>query len=309
MFHLRWPSRRCAAFRRSADPHTKALLLRRIGNGLPKPFRFRPAGDLATEIEWAKNRRLTPATYLGGLGDHEPPLPADLSVRVFREYEKRKAEAGSIDFEDLLGLAIGALEDDEQALATVRSRWQAFTVDEYQDVNLLQQTLLDLWLGERDDVRRRRRLPVDLQLHRCERAVAARVAAALPARPRRAARAELPLDAAGARAREPARAEARRLREDAAPDARRRPEPELLRCSTPEEQAMLVTERVRALLKAGVKLEEQAVLVRTNARAADFEEAFHDAGIPFQGASLLARDAARQLIKALGSGGSRPTSR
>jgi DNA helicase-2/ATP-dependent DNA helicase PcrA len=45
------------------------------------------------------------------------------------------------------------------------------------------------------------------------------------------------------------------------------------------------------------------VLVRTNARAADFEEAFHDAGIAFQGASLLARDAARQLIKALRDGG------
>ena len=66
---------------------------------------------------------------------------------------------------------------------------------------------------------------------------------------------------------------------------------------------MLVTERVRALAGSGVALEEQAVLVRTNARAADFEEAFHDAGIPFQGASLLARDAARQLIKALRNGG------
>src|SRR5438045_2441681 len=42
-----------------------------------------------------------------------------------------------------------------------------------------------------------------------------------------------------------------------------------------------------------------AVLVRTNARTSEFEEAFHDAGIPFQGASLLARDAARQLLKAL----------
>ena len=40
---------------------TKALLLRQIGNTLPPPYRFRPAGDLATEVEWAKNRRLTPA--------------------------------------------------------------------------------------------------------------------------------------------------------------------------------------------------------------------------------------------------------
>ena len=80
---------------------TKALLLRQIGNSLPRPYRYRPAGDLATEVEWAKNRRLTPQTYLAGLGAHEPPLPADLAHRVFREYEKRKAAAGTIDFEDL----------------------------------------------------------------------------------------------------------------------------------------------------------------------------------------------------------------
>ena len=41
------------------------------------------------------------------------------------------------------------------------------------------------------------------------------------------------------------------------------------------------------------------MLVRTNARAADFEEAFHEAGLPFQGASLLSRDAARRVLKAL----------
>ena len=49
---------------------SKAMLLRQIGNTLPKPFRFRPAGDLATEVEWAKNRRVTPSTYLKSLGAH-----------------------------------------------------------------------------------------------------------------------------------------------------------------------------------------------------------------------------------------------
>jgi DNA helicase-2/ATP-dependent DNA helicase PcrA len=57
--------------------------------------------------------------------------------------------------------------------------------------------------------------------------------------------------------------------------------------------------RVQALQAAGVPLEEVAVLVRTNARAADFEEALAAADIPFQGASLLAREAARSLLRAL----------
>jgi len=65
-----------------------------------------------------------------------------------------------------------------------------------------------------------------------------------------------------------------------------------------------VVERIEELVAAGVPLEEQAVLVRTNARTTEFEEAFHEAGIPFQGASLLDRDAARQLLKLLRDGDS-----
>jgi DNA helicase-2/ATP-dependent DNA helicase PcrA len=56
---------------------------------------------------------------------------------------------------------------------------------------------------------------------------------------------------------------------------------------------------VRALHAEGVPYEEMAVLSRTNARLADLEEPFHEAKIPFQGAALLSREAARQLLKRL----------
>src|SRR5919109_1797018 len=131
---------------------SKALPLRYIGNSLPRPYRFRPAADLATEVEWAKNRRVAPGDYLRSLGDHEPPIPKDLMLRVYREYERRKVDQGYVDFEDLIELAIRLFDADPGALEQVRDRYQAFTVDEYQDVNLLQQTLLDRWLGERDEL-------------------------------------------------------------------------------------------------------------------------------------------------------------
>jgi DNA helicase-2/ATP-dependent DNA helicase PcrA len=69
------------------------------------------------------------------------------------------------------------------------------------------------------------------------------------------------------------------------------------------DEVSFVVDRIRSLHADGVALEETAVLVRTNARTADFEEALHEARIPFQGASLLDRDAARQLLKALGRAG------
>src|SRR5262245_23219606 len=35
---------------------SKVLLLREIANTLPGAYRYRPAADLATEVEWARNR-------------------------------------------------------------------------------------------------------------------------------------------------------------------------------------------------------------------------------------------------------------
>src|SRR6266508_3081390 len=120
--------------------------------GLPPQYKFRPAGDLATEVEWAKNRRLTPDGYLEGLREHESPIPPELMLRVFRSYEREKAERGHVDFEDLLELTIRLFDENEDALAEARGRFRAFTVDEYQDVNLIQQTLLDRWLGGSDEL-------------------------------------------------------------------------------------------------------------------------------------------------------------
>jgi DNA helicase-2/ATP-dependent DNA helicase PcrA len=284
---------------------SKALMLRQIGTTLPMPYKFRPAADLATEIEWAKNRRLTPETYRRSLGRHEPPIPGDLMTRVFREYERRKTEAGTLDFEDLLSLAIELLETESEALAQVRDRYRAFTVDEYQDVNLLQQTLLELWLGDRDDLCA---VGDDYQSiyaftgatpqhllglpERFPHATVVRLEANYRSTPQVLALANrLVPNLGGAE---------KQLRETNGPG----PEPELRGFDDGAAEGKFVVARVRELHGAGTPLEEMAVLIRLNARSVDFEEAFGDAEIPFQGAALLTRDAARQLLKSLGGSAS-----
>jgi DNA helicase-2/ATP-dependent DNA helicase PcrA len=272
---------------------TKALLLRRIGNTLPGAFRFRPAGDLATEIEWAKNRRLTPDTYDEALGDREPPLPRDLMRRVFREYERRKAAEGLLDFEDLLERTVRLLESDEDARAAVHERWRAFTVDEYQDVNLLQQSLLDLWLGGRDELCA---VGDDYQAIYGFTGASAEWLLALP---RRFPHAHVVRLERSYRSTPQVLELANRLVPRLGGSAKTLA-PTLPGGSEPVVRPGLdVVAHVRQLHADGLPLEEMAVLVRTNARTSEFEEAFHDAGIPFQGASLLARNAARQLLKAL----------
>jgi ATP-dependent DNA helicase UvrD/PcrA len=279
---------------------SKALLLRQLGNTLPPPYKFRPAGDLATEVEWAKNRRLTPETYLGGLGEHEPPIPPDLMFRIFRGYEVEKEERGFVDFEDLLESTIRLFDEDPGALAEVRSYFNAFTVDEYQDVNLLQQTLLDRWLGDRDE------LCAVGDDYQSIYAFTGATPDYLLGLPRRFANTTVirlednyrssPEVLALANRIVPSLGGAEKILRATLPGG---PEPLTRSFPAREAETAFVVDRIRALQAEGVALGQIAVLCRTNARLADFEEPFHEAEIPFQGAALLAREAARQLLKQL----------
>ena len=73
----------------------KAPLIASLANALPPPHRFLPRRELASEIEWAKNRMIEPARYLAELDDHEPPIPAELMLRIYDGYERRKRHDGS----------------------------------------------------------------------------------------------------------------------------------------------------------------------------------------------------------------------
>ena len=279
---------------------SKALMLQPIRRSLPPPYKFRPLGDLAGEIEWAKNRRLTPETYLDGVGRHEAPVPPDLMVSVFRRYEEQKERQGRVDFEDLLELAIRLYDEDEQAAMTFRDRYRAFTVDEYQDVNLLQQSLLERWLGGRDELCV---VGDDYQS----------IYSFTGATP------EYLLRAGG---------QVFRLEEN----YRSTPEilelanrlvPKLggaekvLRATQPAGASPVVEARedevasiVARLASLDVPHEEIAILYRLNSRSEEFEEALSEAGIPYQvrGGAFLARPGARGMLRALRGSGSQPVS-
>ncbi|HEX5149521.1 MAG TPA: ATP-dependent helicase, partial [Candidatus Limnocylindrales bacterium] len=133
---------------------SKLPMIGRLARQLPGHYRFTPSKDLADEIEWAKARRIAPHDYerAAEAAGREAPIPVDLFIRIFGDYERAKARAGRIDFDDLLVETVTLLEADPDATATVRARKRWFSVDEYQDTNPLQQRLLELWLGDRDDL-------------------------------------------------------------------------------------------------------------------------------------------------------------
>jgi DNA helicase-2/ATP-dependent DNA helicase PcrA len=113
---------------------SKAPLIASLANGLPPPHKFMPRGELAGEIEWAKNRMMSPAAYREGLAreGHEPPIPAELMHGIFDGYERRKERTGRIDFEDMLGFAVQLFESIRRRPLRFAARHHAVTVDEYQ---------------------------------------------------------------------------------------------------------------------------------------------------------------------------------
>ena len=87
--------------------------------------------DLASEIEWAKVSMLTPANYLENAQDRGAPGGFDLTAvaRVFQSYEDVKTDRNVIDFEDVLLITVGILQEDEKVAATVREQYRHFVVD------------------------------------------------------------------------------------------------------------------------------------------------------------------------------------
>lgn len=108
--------------------------------------------DVSSDIEWARVNFLDEHTIAGAPTSRSLSLEAPVLARVMASYEEAKSERGVIDFEDVMIVLIGALTTDDSIAREVRKAYRWLTVDEYQDVNPVQHTLLNLWRGDRDDL-------------------------------------------------------------------------------------------------------------------------------------------------------------
>ena len=269
------------------------------------------ARDLAAEIEWAKSSLVEPGEYeiaASKAGRDTPFEPAKVA-QVFTAYEQVKRSNGMIDFEDLLRAAIWAVEDHPDVAEQVRAQYRHFTVDEYQDVNPLQQRLLDAWLGGRRDLTvvgdasqtiysftgaSSAHLLDFPRLHRG--ATVVRLVKDYRSTPQ-------VVGLANAIIRQARGAEAR-MRLELQGQRPSGPEPEIRVFPDEPAEAAAVAARCAELISAGTPAREIAVLFRTNAQSEAYEEALAEAGIPsvVQGAErFFERTEVRQAMVALRS--------
>lgn len=262
--------------------------------------------DLAAEIEWAKVSNVRPDDYprvAAQRGREMASLDHATIARAFAGYEDAKRTQRRMDMEDVLLVAAALLAEDERVAAQVRSQYSFFTVDEFQDVSPIQATLLDLWLGGRDEIcvvgdpaqtiysfagaqasyltdfARKHPTATRVELVRNYRSTPEIVEAAntlLAGTPSQGVR----------------------LRSQHASG------PTVRFAETADEvaEAAYVAARVQTLIAAGHPPREIAVLFRINAQSEAFEEAFAEAGIPYVvrgGRRFFERPEVRQAVTML----------
>jgi DNA helicase-2/ATP-dependent DNA helicase PcrA len=105
--------------------------------------------DLASSfIRYAKDLQLTPPILRAQLERLPVPLPlAEMGCAIYADYQRALAYRGAVDFDDLIRLALQALELDGQYLQRLRQRWPYILEDEAQDSSRLQEKILRLLVG------------------------------------------------------------------------------------------------------------------------------------------------------------------
>ncbi|QPK94591.1 ATP-dependent DNA helicase UvrD2 [Actinomyces sp. zg-332] len=128
----------------------KANIMTIVANNLSLKLDGAAIRDLSAEIEWAKVSIIPSSEYAQTVTELGRTIPyvktAQEMQSIFEMYEKVKTNMGVIDFEDVLILLIGLFKTYPYILQEVHKQYRYFIVDEFQDVSLLQQTLLDLWV-------------------------------------------------------------------------------------------------------------------------------------------------------------------
>jgi DNA helicase-2/ATP-dependent DNA helicase PcrA len=240
--------------------------------------------DAAAEIEWAKVSGVRPDTYTDAAGraGRAGPLPADQLAALYTGYEELRAQRHLVDFESVLELTAAILAAHPVAAAAVRDRYRYFVVDEYQDVNPLQQLVLDQWVGERDD------LCVVGDPRQTIYSFAGATPGYLTGFSRRYPEATVIRLVRNYRSTPQVLAVANRVfgrSAQNAPLVAESPPGQAARFTEYESEqaeAAEIAAQIAKEIRAGIPSARMAILVRTNAMTAGFEAALSAAGVPYQ---------------------------
>ena len=105
--------------------------------------------DIANSlIRLAKDMQLTPGDLVAKLDTlHEVAPLLQMGIEIYADYERSLAARAALDYDDLIRLALQALQNDGDYLQRLRHRWPYVLEDEAQDSSRLQERILRLLAG------------------------------------------------------------------------------------------------------------------------------------------------------------------
>lgn len=102
-----------------------------------------------TLIRSAKDKGYTPEVLRKKLDELPAPLPLlEMGCAIYQEYQRSLAYRGAVDFDDLIRLALIALQSDPALVQRLREQWPFILEDEAQDSSASQEKILRILVGE-----------------------------------------------------------------------------------------------------------------------------------------------------------------
>jgi DNA helicase-2/ATP-dependent DNA helicase PcrA len=128
------------------DSDDSQRLLKTTLNELDLDEKRFPPKVMASRISRAKDRLISPEDYedIAVKEKALDPYQAKITARVYKKYQRKLVTADSLDFDDLIFIAVKILEDNPDLLEYYSRRYAYMMVDEFQDTNAAQYRLAEL---------------------------------------------------------------------------------------------------------------------------------------------------------------------
>ena len=130
------------------DVQDRNALIKQIMGQLDIPYKAIRPSLVGNIISGHKNQGLLPG---------DPALPCDSLIdeyvsRIYGPYQEALADMNAMDFDDLLLHMVRVLEESPEERESYRRRFRYILVDEFQDTNRIQYRLLQLLLGDHNNL-------------------------------------------------------------------------------------------------------------------------------------------------------------
>ncbi|MFM8770812.1 MAG: ATP-dependent helicase [Candidatus Kapaibacterium sp.] len=122
------------------DTDDQTAAIKSVMNQLGVSQQVLPPSGVRNRISSAKNTMMSWQEYARSAKS----VVEQQTGQIFEQYERRLRQSNAMDFDDLLNATIVLLRDNPDVLATLQERFRYIMVDEYQDTNRSQYTVISM---------------------------------------------------------------------------------------------------------------------------------------------------------------------